>query len=84
MSYRKCQKIVDIREKVNELLSEDCNADTNQFSITELKKVITYFEDCKGSKIKELYRSETTPITESVSVKLIRDDGSEVGCTFLD
>ena len=75
---------MDIRERVNKLLSEDCNADINQFSISELKRVITYFEDCKGCKIKELYRSKTTPITESVSVKLIRDDGSEVGCTFLD
>ena len=75
---------MDIRERVNKLLSEDCNADINQFSISELKRVITYFEDCKGSKIIGLYRSETTPITESVSVKLIRDDGSEVGCTFLD
>lgn len=84
MSYRKYIDIMDIRERVDNLLSEDCYADTNLFTITELKRVIAYFEDCKGCKIKELYRSKTTPITESVSVKLIRDDGSEVGCTFLD
>lgn len=75
---------MNIRERVNELFSEDCNADTNQFSITELKRVLEYLEDSKGSRIKALYRSNTTPITEGVSVKIIRIDGSESGCTFIE
>lgn len=40
MSYRKHRNNMDIHERINDLLSEDCNADTNQFSITELKRVI--------------------------------------------
>lgn len=75
---------MNIQERVNELLSEDCKVDTSQFSMSELKRVLDYFEDSKGSKINELYRSNTNPITKSVSVKIIRDDGSESGCTFID
>lgn len=75
---------MNVRERVNELLSEDCNVDTNQFSISELKRVLDYVEDSKGDKIKELSFFETTPITKSVSVKIIRKDGSEGGCTFID
>ena len=84
MLYRKNRGIMNIRERVNELLSENCKADTNQFSITELKRVLEYLEDSKGSRIKALYRSNTTPITKGVSVKIIRIDGSECGCTFSD
>lgn len=75
---------MNIRERINELLSDDCKVDTSQFSITELKRVLEYLEDSKGSRIKALYRSNTTPITEGVSVKIIRIDGSESGCTFID
>lgn len=75
---------MNVRERVNELLSEDCKVDTNQFSIAELKRVLEYLEDSKGSRIKELSFFETTPITKSVSVKIIRKDGSEGGCTLID
>ena len=75
---------MNIRERINELLSDDCKVDTRQFSMSELKRVLEYLEDSKGSRIKALYRSNTTPITEGVSVKIIRIDGSESGCTFID
>lgn len=75
---------MNIRERINELLSEDCKVDTSQFSVSELKRVLDYVEDSKGSKIKELSFFRTTSITKSVSVKIIRNDGSESGCTFLD
>jgi len=75
---------MNIRERINELLSDDCKVDTRQFSMSELKRVLEYLEDSKGSRIKALYRSNTTPITEGVSVKIERKDGSECGCTFID
>ena len=75
---------MNIRERVNKLLSEDCKVDTSQFSLSELKRVLDYIEDSKGRRIKALYRSSTTPITEGVSVKIERKDGSECGCTFID
>ena len=59
---------MNIRERVNKLLSEDCKVDTSQFSLSELKRVLDYVEDSKGSIINELYRSNTTPITKSVSI----------------
>ncbi|MBQ8242290.1 MAG: hypothetical protein IJZ40_02260 [Bacteroidaceae bacterium] len=75
---------MNIRERINELLSDDCKVDTSQFSITELKRVLDYVEDSEGRQIKELSYFDTTQITKSLSVKIIKDDGSESGCTFLD
>lgn len=75
---------MNIRERVNELLSEDCKVDTSQFSIAELKRVLDYVKDSEGRQIKELSYFDTTQITKSFSVKIIKDDGSESGCTFLD
>lgn len=72
------------REIIKELLHPDCEADVNTFSNEDLMRVHAFVEECHGQYITELKYVNTTDRKQEVSVEIMRGDGSQTGCVFVD
>lgn len=74
----------DYKNKVKKLLLPDSDAEVDNFSNNELKRIFEYAEDYNAIGIAKLYRSDTTSITQGISIEILKDDGNACGIVLTD
>lgn len=74
----------DYKNKVKKLLLPDSDAEVDNFSNNELKRVFEYAEDFNAIAITELYRSDIALNKQGISIGILKEDGSASGIVLTD
>lgn len=74
----------DYKNKVKNLLFPDSNAEVDNFSNNELKRIFEYAEDYNAIGITKLYRSDIALNKQGISLEILKDDGNTSGIVLTD